>query len=303
MVVTLTLNPSLDYVMDVPHYQSGTVNRAARTRLLPGGKGINVALMLSRLGTPARMLGFLGGAAGKQIDQMLKGTGAQTDFIFLPEGESRINVKLKGETETEVNAAGPDVPQESMAMLYQKLDMLCADDFLVLAGSVPVSLPKDCYRQILAHVENTGVHAVVDAEGEWLSQTLPLSPFLIKPNHHELGDLVGRAIVNAEDALQGARELQKRGARNVLVSMAEQGAALLCENGETMTAAAPKGTPVHSTGAGDSMVAGFLAGYLKDQSFQTALRYGCCAGSATAFCEGLAEGEQVMALYRTTYFL
>lgn len=303
MVVTLTLNPSLDYVMEVPHYQSGAVNRAARTRLLPGGKGINVALMLSRLGTPARMLGFLAGAAGEQIDQMLRDTGAQTDFVFLPKGESRINVKLRGKTETEINAAGPDVPPKSMAALNQKLDMLCADDFLVLAGSVPASLPKDCYRQILARVENTGVRAVVDAEGEWLSQTLSLSPFLIKPNHHELGELVGRAILNAEDALQGARELQKRGARNVLVSMAGQGAALLCESGEAMTAAAPKGDLVHSTGAGDSMVAGFLAGYLKDQSFQTALRYGCCAGSATAFCEGLASGEQVMALYHATYLL
>lgn len=296
MIVTLTLNPSLDYVMQVSDYQDNRVNRADRIALTPGGKGINVSIMLKNLGFDTKMLGFTAGFTGEEICRQLKELGVSPSFITLPSGSSRINVKLKTGHETEINAAGPEIPPSALEELFLQLETLAAGDFLVLAGSVPRNLSDDFYCQILDRLAGRGISAVVDAEGALLEKTLAYQPFLIKPNHHELGSLFGAEIVNQAMAADYAKRLQSWGARNVLVSMGAQGAVLVCETGEILCASPICGTLINSTGAGDSMVAGFLAGFLQSSSFYTALLYGCCAGSATAFSQGLASAETVQAL-------
>lgn len=296
MVYTVTFNPAIDYTVSLTQLRSGAVNRAQSEWVRFGGKGINVSTVLNELGVPNVALGFLAGFTGEAIEQGLAAAGIHTDFVRLPEGLTRINVKIKAGQETEVNGRGPDIGPQAMEALLQKLDALGEGDVLVLAGSVPASLPSDTYQRILARLEGRGVCAVVDAEQELLCGVLAYRPFLIKPNQAELGAIFGRALATDEEVRACAAQLQQRGARNVLVSMAGDGAMLLSEEGRVYRIGTPRGTVVDSVGAGDSMVAGFLAGWLQAGSYEQALRLGAAAGSATAFSPGLAKRGEVLRL-------
>lgn len=293
MIYTVTFNPAIDYVVWLDRLESGTINRVQKELIQFGGKGINVSVVLGRLGVENRALGFLAGFTGQAMEQGLAAEGVQTDFIHLPEGVTRINVKVKGQEETELNGRGPDIGEGALAELLGKLDRLTNADILVLAGSIPASLPGDVYEQILARLEGRNVRVVVDAEGELLCRALAHRPFLIKPNSLELGGIFGKTLHTPEEIRACAAALQERGARNVLVSMAGDGAILLDEQGGFHQLAAPKGTVRNSVGAGDSMVAGFLAGWLRTGSYAQALRMGTATGSATAFSDGLATRERV----------
>ena len=298
MIYTVTFNPAIDYVVWLDRLEPGSINRARQELIQFGGKGINVSVVLGNLGVDNRALGFLAGFTGQAVEQGLAQMGVQTDFIHLEAGVTRINVKIKGREETELNGRGPDISQAALGQLYAKLDGLAGPDILVLAGSIPASLPSDVYEQIMARLDGKGVRVVVDAEGELLSNVLRYRPFLIKPNNLELGGIFGRELHTQEEIRACAAALQERGARNVLVSMAGDGAILLDEQGGFHQIAAPQGTVRNSVGAGDSMVAGFLAGYLQSGSFEQALRMGAATGSATAFSDGLATRETVEGLLR-----
>lgn len=294
MIYTVTFNPAIDYVvrLDTP-LQAGTVNRAAGEDCVLGGKGINVSGILAQLDCPSVALGFVAGETGAWLERGLAAQGLQTDFIHLASGMTRINVKIKAGQETELNGAGPAIPPQAMEALQQKLDALRPGDILVLAGSIPSSLPVDTYERVLERLQGHSVRAVVDASGRLLANVLPYEPFLIKPNHHELAEIVGRALPGDEEIAAAAHELQEQGARNVLVSMAGDGALLLDETGAVHRIGTPKGTVINSVGAGDSMLAGFLAGYLQSGSYQDALRLGTACGSATAFSLGLASRKEI----------
>lgn len=294
MIYTVTFNPAIDYVvrLDTP-LQAGTVNRAAGEDCVLGGKGINVSGILAQLDCPSVALGFVAGETGAWLERGLAAQGLQTDFIHLSSGMTRINVKIKAGQETELNGAGPAIPPQAMEALQQKLDALQPGDILVLAGSIPSSLPSDTYERVLKRLQGHGVRAVVDASGRLLANVLPYEPFLIKPNHHELAEIAGRALHGDEEITAAARKLQEQGARNVLVSMAGDGALLLDETGAVHRIGTPKGTVINSVGAGDSMLAGFLAGYLQSGSYQDALRLGTACGSATAFSLGLAPRKEI----------
>ena len=294
MIYTVTFNPAIDYVvrLDAP-LQTGSVNRAVGEDCVLGGKGINVSGVLAELGCPSVALGFVAGETGAWLERGLAAQGLQTDFIHLSSGMTRINVKIEAGQETELNGAGPAIPPEAMAALYRKLDALQQDDILVLAGSIPTSLPADTYEKVLARLQGRGVRAVVDAAGQLLVKVLPYAPFLIKPNHHELAEIVGRALHGNAEIAAAARQLQAEGARNVLVSMAGDGALLLDETGAVHRIGTPRGTVINSVGAGDSMLAGFVAGYLQSGSDETALCLGTACGSATAFSLGLANRSDI----------
>ena len=298
MIYTVTFNPAIDYVVWLDRLEPGSINRARQELIQFGGKGINVSVVLGNLGVDNRALGFLAGFTGQAVEQGLAQMGVQTDFIHLEAGVTRINVKIKGGEETELNGRGPDIDPAALGQLFEKLNGLAGPDILVLAGSIPASLPSDVYEQIMARLDGTGVRVVVDAEGELLSNVLRYRPFLIKPNNLELGGIFGRELHTLEEIRACAAALQERGARNVLVSMAGDGAILLDEQGGFHQIAAPQGTVRNSVGAGDSMVAGFLAGYLQSGSFEQALRMGAATGSATAFSDGLATRETVEGLLR-----
>lgn len=297
MIYTVTFNPAIDYVvrLDTP-LQAGTINRSAGEEYVLGGKGINVSGVLAQLDCPSIALGFVAGETGAWLEKGLAARGLRTDFLHLSSGMTRINVKIKARQETELNGAGPDIPVQAMAAFYRKLDALQSGDILVLAGSIPASLPVDTYETVLRYLQGRNVRTVVDAAGQLLAKVLPYQPFLIKPNHHELAEIVGRPLQDEAAITAAARELQARGARNVLVSMAGDGALLLDETGSVHRIGAPKGTVVNSVGAGDSMLAGFLAGYLESGSYEQALRLGTACGSATAFSVGLATRSQIQAL-------
>ncbi len=297
MIYTVTFNPSLDYIVDVPGFAPGRTNRTARERIFPGGKGVNVSIVLGHLGKRSTALGFLAGFTGEEIDRLLARMGVATDFIRLQSGASRINMKLRNIEGTEINGMGPAIPPEKIGALTAQLDRLGAGDVLVLAGSVPASMPASIYRDILARLSPRGVRCTVDATGDLLRQTLAYRPFLIKPNHHELGELFGVRLDTREAVIPYAKRLQELGAQNVLVSMAGQGAVLAAQDGRVLSARAPQGTLVNAVGAGDSMVAGFLAGWLDTGSAQEALRMGLAAGSASAFSEGLAAREAILDVY------
>ena len=298
MIYTVTFNPAIDYVVWLDRLEPGSINRARQELIQFGGKGINVSVVLGNLGVDNRALGFLAGFTGQAVEQGLAQMGVQTDFIHLEAGVTRINVKIKGGEETELNGRGPDIDPAALGQLFEKLNGLAGPDILVLAGSIPASLPSDVYEQIMARLDGTGVRVVVDAEGELLSNVLRYRPFLIKPNNLELGGIFGRELHTLEEIRECAAALQERGARNVLVSMAGDGAILLDEQGGFHQIAAPQGTVRNSVGAGDSMVAGFLAGYFQSGSFEQALRMGAATGSATAFSDGLATRETVEGLLR-----
>lgn len=296
MIYTVTFNPSLDYIVTVDNFTCGIVNRTKNEVLFPGGKGINVSMVLKNLGHENTALGFLAGFTGRELERLLEDKGVATDFIPVENGMTRINVKLRSDRETEINGQGPAISREDIARLYQKLDTLQDGDTLVLAGSIPDIMPGSMYMEILRHLQDKNLRIVVDATRDLLVNVLQYHPFLIKPNNHELGEIFGTIIEKKEDVIAYAGKLQDKGARNVLVSMAGAGAVLVAEDGTVLKAEAPKGKVRNSVGAGDSMVAGFLAGYLESGSYADAFRMGVCAGSASAFSEELALREEVIAL-------
>ncbi len=297
MIYTITFNPSLDYVMKVADYREGRVNRSNEEMIFPGGKGINVSAVLGNLGKDNVALGFCAGRVGEMIEDMLKKDGIRSDFVYLRTGNSRINVKLKIGNETEINAVGPKISEEDLQALYKKLDVLKSGDFVVLAGAVPGGVSKTVYADIMERFMDVGVHFVIDATGELLTNTLKLRPFLVKPNKDELEEIFGESAKCVDDVVELAKRLREMGSLNVLVSLGEEGAVLVTEKGEVLTQKAPEGSVRNTTGAGDSMVAGFLAGYIGNGDYRRALMLGIAAGSATAFSEGLAEREMIIERY------
>lgn len=293
MIYTVTFNPSLDYIVSMDSFEMGRTNRTIGERMFPGGKGINVSIVLNNLGIKNTALGFTAGFTGDQIECEVRKMGLLTDFIHLDKGLSRINVKLKDYDGTEINGMGPDIGQIDVNDLYAKLDRLVADDILVLAGSIPNSLPDSIYSDILARLQKKGVLFVVDATKDLLLNVLQYQPFLIKPNNHELGEIFQVTLNTREEVVPYAKKLQEKGARNVLVSMAGQGAVLADALGAVHMLAAPEGKLVNAVGAGDSMVAGFLAGWTEKKDYAYAFRMGISAGSASAFSELLATRQEI----------
>lgn len=298
MIYTVTFNPSLDYVVQVDHFQLGEVNRTSKEEILVGGKGINVSIVLKNLGIDSVALGFIAGFTGNQIEQGIKQHGCHTEFICIEEGLSRINVKLKAEEESEINGQGPQITKEHVQKLYQQLEALKESDIVVLAGSIPNSLPSDIYEKIMERFQNKQIFFVVDATKDLLRNVLKYHPFLIKPNNHELGEMYGVKLSSKEEVIPYAKKLQEEGARNVLISMAGEGAVFLDEQGIVYQSAAPKGKVVNSVGAGDSMVAGFLYGYQTTGEYKKAFHYGIATGSASAFSSQLATKPEVEQLYQ-----
>ena len=293
MIYTVTFNPAIDYVIYVDDLKTGAVNRAIKEEVFYGGKGINVSVVLQRLGYVSSALGFIAGFTGDAIEKGIKESGIETDFIRLNEGFSRINLKIKSGEETELNGQGPYISREHIDQLFLKLGKLKANDTLVLAGSIPKCLPEDIYEQILMRLSNKGIRFVVDATKELLLNVLKYHPFLIKPNDIELGEMFSKELKTDKEIIEHAKKLQKKGARNVLVSMAGNGSLLIDEEGGVTKTGVPKGRVINSVGAGDSMVAGFLAGYLKTESYEEALKLGAAAGSATAYSDGLCEKNDI----------
>lgn len=296
MIYTVTFNPSLDYVIQVDKLVPGEINRTTHEAVYPGGKGNNVSVILSNLGHSSKVLGFTAGFTGEALENMLKEFGCDTSFIRLPEGSTRINVKINAGEETEINGQGPVITEEAQSALFEQLDALKEEDILVLAGSIPNTLPSDIYERILEHLQGRGIHFVVDATKDLLLKVLKYHPFLIKPNNHELGEMFGVTLKTRDEIVAYAKKLQEMGAENVLVSMAGDGAILLTEDGIIYKAKPPKGKVLNSVGAGDSMVAGFLTGYLNTGEYEKAFRLGVVTGSATAFQYWLATKEDIVAL-------
>ena len=284
MIYTVTFNPSLDYIVSVSDFKLGLTNRTDSELLLPGGKGINVSTVLQNLGIANTAFGFTAGFVGEEVRKEVEQLGVKAEFISLDEGVSRINLKLKSIDGTEINGRGPKIPRE-------------ADDTLVLAGSIPASMPDDIYQKIMERLDGRNVRIVVDATKDLLLNVLGHHPFLIKPNNHELGDIFGVKLSEREEVVPYAKKLQEKGAVNVLVSMAGKGAVLLAEDGSVYAAEAPKGTLKNGVGAGDSMVAGFLAGYGESGDYEHAFRMGLAAGSASAFSEQLATKDEIKKVY------
>lgn len=301
MVYTVTLNPALDYVMKLKNLRTDDINRTDGEEIYYGGKGINVSVILTQLDIPNTALGFLGGFTGKKLEEMLKSDGISCDFNYLKSGDTRINVKIKADKEIDLNACGPEITQEDMQSFLKKLDGIRDGDYLILAGSIPKTLPDDIYEQMLERVSDRKVNCVVDATGDLLKNVLKYKPFLIKPNHHELGDLFSVEIKSDEDIAKYSKKLQEMGAKNVLVSMAKDGAMLTDENGNVHKIGNAKGKLVNSVGCGDSMVAGFTAGYIKTADYSYALRLGSACGNATAFSEKLATREEIERVFNAEY--
>ena len=299
MIYTVTFNPSLDYIVSVDNFTCGIVNRTTDEIIFPGGKGINVSMVLKNLGFENTALGFLAGFTGNRIQDLLEEKGVRADFISVEKGISRINVKLRSNEETEINGQGPAIAEADIKKLYEKLDTLSDGDILVLAGSIPDVMPGSMYMDIMKHLQNKDLKIVVDATKDLLVNVLQYHPFLIKPNNHELGEIFGVKIKSKEDVVTYAKKMQEKGAGNVLVSMAGDGAVLVAEDGSIFKAGAQKGKVVNSVGAGDSMVAGFLAGYLENGTYEKAFQMGVCTGSASAFSEELATKAEVTALLDT----
>lgn len=293
MIYTVTFNPSLDYVVAVEHFESGKINRTTSEALFAGGKGINVSYVLAQLGVKSTALGFVAGFTGVELQACLQEQGISTDFITVKEGLTRINVKMRSDVETEINGQGPVVSEFELTQLMEKINNLSEQDILVLSGSVCKGVSQSIYADIVKVCNEKRVRVIVDASSQLLWNSLEYNPFLIKPNHHELGEIFHQKISTSEEAIFYAKELQKRGARNVLVSAGEAGAILVAEDGRIYESKAPKGTVINSVGAGDSMVAGFIAGYLESNNYEEALKLGVSAGSATAFSEGLANKKKI----------
>lgn len=293
MIYTITLNPALDYIVSVKDFKMGMTNRTEEELILPGGKGINVSLVLNNLGFENTALGFVAGFTGEEIKRRLEEAGCKTEFIELSDGFCRINIKLKNVDGMEINGKGPHIDKNSLDLLMERLDALKAGDVLVLAGSIPSTLPDSVYSDICRKLSGRGIMIVVDATKDLLMNVVPLKPFLIKPNHHELGEIFGVTLRSAEDVMPYAVKLREMGAQNVLVSMAGEGAVLAAADGALYKRSAPKGQLINAVGAGDSMVAGFLAGYLQTNSYEEAFKMGVATGSASAFSELLATKKEV----------
>ena len=293
MIYTMTLNPALDYVMHPLTLDMGFTNRSSSEELYCGGNGINISTLLKELDVPSIAMGIAGGFTGDYLLTELQDKGIASNFVRLDRGNTRINIKLNGIVMTMVNGMGPKIPEKKVDELLERMDVVRAGDTLVLTGSIPNSLPEDIYTQIMGKLAGRGIQFVVDAPGQLLMESLKAHPFLIKPNNHELGEIVGKVLTSDAEIVAAARTLQEKGARNVLVSMAGDGALLLDEQGQVHRIGCPKGKVVNSVGAGDSMVAGFVAGYLQSRSYAQALRLGTACGSATAFSLGLATKEKI----------
>ena len=292
MIYTVTFNPAIDYIVHTGTMQVGQVNRSQGEELYFGGKGINVSFVLHELGLPSKALGFVAGFTGAAIEAGIQEQGIATDFVHLDSGFSRINVKIKSGEETELNGQGPNISEAAVAELFEKLNQLQDGDVLILAGSIPNTMPADSYEKILAHLSDKNIKVVVDATKDLLLKVLPYHPFLIKPNNHELGELFGVTLHSIEEIATYAKKLQEMGAQNVLISMAGDGALLIDETGKQHVCGVCKGTVKNSVGAGDSMVAGFVAGSMHGD-YAAALKLGTAAGGATAFSEGLAQRAEI----------
>lgn len=293
MIYTITFNPALDYIVRVDDFNLGSVNRTSYEEIYAGGKGINVSTVLNNLEVESVALGCIAGFTGDEIERRVKSKGVRADFIKLNNGMSRINVKLKSKEESEINGRGPYISKEELHELFSKLEAIKEGDFLVLAGSIPNTLPKNIYETIMERLNGKKVKFIVDATGELLLNVLKYKPFLIKPNHHELSDLFNIEIKDDEEIIYYAKKLQEMGAENVLISRASKGAIFIKSNGEVIKSVAPKGVVKNSVGAGDSMVAGFIAGYLKNKDLEEAFKMGVATGSASAFSEDLAKKEMI----------
>lgn len=296
MIYTITFNPALDYIVKMDEFNLGHVNRSNNEFVYAGGKGINVSIVLNNLEVKSKALGFIAGFTGEEIERRVREFGCDTEFIKLKEGMSRINVKIKADVESEINGGGPDISSETLEELYKKLDTLTAGDILVLAGSIPKTMPTDVYERIMERLQEKDVKFIVDTTGESLLKVLKYNPFLIKPNHHELGELFGVKLNNKEEVIEYAKKLKDMGAQNVIISMAGDGAVLIDSNGGVTTSNVPKGVVKNSVGAGDSMVAGFIAGYLNSGKIEDGFKLGVATGSASAFSEGLATKDYVYEL-------
>ncbi len=303
MIYTVTLSPTLDYVVSVDHFQTGAINRTRSEDVFPGGKGVNVSLVLNDLGYLTTAMGFIAGFTGAEIKRLLRVGGVESNFIQVERGMSRINMKIRSDEETAINGQGPEITQEDIGTLFSRLRFLIDGDTIVLAGHIPPSLPSDMYEQILEFLRGRNLRVIVDAEKELLTGTLRFHPWLIKPNAEELGDIFGIQIHSREEAVPYAARLQDMGARNVLVSLGGEGAVLLTEQGEIFSSDALKGKVVNTVGAGDSMIAGFLAGYLdSDGDYEIAFKEGLCAGAAKAFNLTMTTKKEICYLMRTTDF-
>lgn len=297
MIYTVTFNPSLDYIVSVKDFKLGLTNRTDSELMLPGGKGINVSIVLKNLEIDNTALGFVAGFTGKEVVKRLEKFGVKNGFLEIPEGFTRINVKLKSIDGTEINGQGPSISEEKIEQLMTRLDEMGEGDVLFLSGSIPASMPDDTYQKIMERLKDKGVLISVDATQELLLKVLPYHPFLIKPNNHELGEIFGVELRTRESVVPYGKKLQEMGAENVLISMAGEGAVLIASDGQVYDAPAPKGILKNGVGAGDSMVAGFMAGWLERKEYRHAFHMGVAAGSASAFSEQLAVKEEIDQVY------
>ena len=297
MIYTVTLNPSIDYIVRIEDYKEGYVNRTSSEELLYGGKGINTSVVLTHLGVDNTALGFVGGNTGNEFIKLLTEDGVKTDFVMLKHGNTRINVKIKTNKETEINANGPDISDEELQKLIGKLNNVQEGGYVTLAGSVPSSLPKNIYVEFARKLSAKNVNIVLDAEKQLLTDVLMYNPFLIKPNHYELGDIFNKKLTSKEEIVEYSRKLQDMGARNIFVSMAGDGGIFLSEKGDAYFSPAPRGKVINSTGAGDSLIAGFLSEYIRSKNYINSFVYGLCAGSASAFSKKLATKEDIEKLF------
>lgn len=297
MIYTVTFNPSLDYIVSVDHFVTGRVNRTVKELMFPGGKGINVSIVLNNLGMESTALGFIAGFTGDEIKNQVKAFNINEQFVKIDSGLSRINVKLRSDEESEINGMGPNISEEALAKFWSQLETLKEGDVIVISGSIPTTLPDTIYRDIMKFLDGKGVMIVVDATKDLLVNVLEYHPFLIKPNNFEIGEIFGvDDLRDKKEVARYAKLLQEKGARNVLVSMAGDGAVLVAEDGSVYETEAPKGVVKNSVGAGDSMVAGFVYGYLIEGSYEKAFYTGVCTGSASAFSDNLATKEEVLEL-------
>ncbi len=299
MIYTFTANPSLDYIIDVEKFCEGQVNRSFCERTVAGGKGINVSLVLKNLGSDSVALGFVSGFTGREIENQLLQKNVECGFVHCEKGNSRINVKIRSAKETEINVRGPEISEDNISEVLEKLSGLKENDFLVLAGSVPSSVDKNFYLEIMESLSEKKINFVVDATGSLLVNSLSLRPFLVKPNNFELGEIFDEKLNSRQDVIPYANRLQEMGARNVLVSLAGEGAVLVCENGKIYETAAPKIKVINSVGAGDSMIAGFLLSYMESGNYEEAFRFAVAAGSASAASEDFATREEVEELLKS----
>ena len=303
MIYTITFNPALDYITQVENFRIGEINRTKMETILPGGKGLNVSIVLKNLEIENTALGFIAGFTGEELIKKLEAKGVKTDFVKVENGFTRINIKISSESrekvkETALNGIGPQITSKDIEELFDKLDKVTTEDVVVLSGSVPKNINKSIYKEICKKLKEKGITFVVDSTQELLMSVLEYKPFLIKPNKEELEETLNCKISTKEELINAAKELKKLGAQNILVSLGKDGALLLTKEDKVLVSKAPKGNIVNTVGSGDSMVAGFLAGYHKTKDYEYALKTGVAAGSASAFSIELATKKDVELLLK-----